>query len=435
MIKSISISELTIGMYVENVVKQKGNVRIKSRGLVKTQSILDALKSKGILEIEVDFAKSRLPESDTKDNAGSEQLLDSDNNAESNSAADIGQLQSDTLSSSVPMRNNIKIAQIEESSSTNAIKAARHQEALEEADKLYSQAKNVQKSFLSQLRSGSTPNIDDLNNLSQDIIESVFDNTDALSCLLMLKDSNEYLVEHAINCAILLAMFARAKNMSEAEVEDLTNAGLLMDVGMASLPRELVAKTGKLNEAEWAKMKTHVDIGVEIAEGLVDPQPIVLDVIANHHERINGSGYPNAKTASEISVYSQMAAIVDCYDAMISNRHHRRSVSATAALQELERDETLDRDLVTEFINAIGLHPVGSLVELHSKHLGIVSKRNRQHPLDPVVMIFYSLQTQLHTDVQRVDLLEADDHIVTGVRPEEFSMNLGKFFKKVFLSG
>jgi len=233
----------------------------------------------------------------------------------------------------------------------------------------------------------------------------------------------------------LLAMFARAKNMSEAEVEDLTNAGLLMDVGMASLPRELVAKTGKLNEAEWAKMKTHVDIGVEIAEGLVDPQPIVLDVIANHHERINGSGYPNAKTASEISVYSQMAAIVDCYDAMISNRHHRRSVSATAALQELERDETLDRDLVTEFINAIGLHPVGSLVELHSKHLGIVSKRNRQHPLDPVVMIFYSLQTQLHTDVQRVDLLEADDHIVTGVRPEEFSMNLGKFFKKVFLSG
>lgn len=333
------------------------------------------------------------------------------------------------------MLNAIKIPQIEESSSTNAINAARYQEALEAADKLYSQAKNVQKSFLNQLHSGSTPNIDDLNNLSQDIIESVFDNTDALSCLLMLKDSNEYLVEHAINCAILLAMFARAKDMSEAEVEDLTNAGLLMDVGMTSLPRELVAKTGKLNEAEWAEMKTHVDIGVEIAKRLVDPHPIVLDVIANHHERINGSGYPNAKTASEISVYSQMAAIVNCYDAMISNRHHRRSVSATAALQELERDETLDRDLVTEFINAIGLHPVGSLVELHSKNPGIVSKRNSQHPLDPVVMIFYNLQTQLHTEVQRVDLQETTDHIITGVRPEEFSMNLGKFFKKVFLSG
>lgn len=421
MIKSISITELTIGMYVENVVKQKGNVRIKSKGLIKTQSILDALRNKGILEIEVDFAKSRLLESDTKIN--------------NNSTTDIGQLQNALQSSSGLMRNAIKIPQIEESISTNAINAARYQEALEAADKLYSQAKNVQKSFLNQLHSGSTPNIDDLNNLSQDIIESVFDNTDALSCLLMLKDSNEYLVEHAINCAILLAMFARAKDMSEAEVEDLTNAGLLMDVGMTSLPRELVAKTGKLNEAEWAEMKTHVDIGVEIAKRLVDPQPVVLDVIANHHERINGSGYPNAKTASEISVYSQMAAIVDSYDAMISNRHHRRSVSATAALQELERDETLDRDLVIEFINAIGLHPVGSLVELHSKNLGIVSKRNSQHPLDPVVMIFYNLQTQLHTEVQRVDLQETTDHIITGVRPEEFSMNLGKFFKKVFLSG
>ncbi len=435
MIKSISISELTIGMYVENVVKQEGNVRIKSKGLIKKQSILDELKSKGILEIEVDFAKSRLPESHISTKTESERMLNSNNAGTNNPATDSLQSEHDTAVSSVIMSESIKIPKITQSQLKSADNAAQYQQGLEEADRLYSQAKNVQKSFVSQLRSGSTPNVDDLNNLSQDIIESVFDNTDALSCLLMLKDSNEYLVEHAINCAILLAMFARAKDMSEAEVEDLTIAGLLMDVGMASLPRDLVAKTTKLSEAEWAKMKTHVDIGIKNAENLADPSRILLDVIANHHERINGSGYPKAKTASEISIYSQMAAIVDCYDAMISNRHHRPSVNATAALQELERDETLDRELVKEFINAIGLHPVGSLVELNSKNLGIVSKRNLQHPLDPIVMIFYSLQTQLHTNVQRVDLREADDHIVTGVRPEEFSINLGKFFKKVFLSG
>jgi len=435
MIKSISISELTIGMYVENVVKQSGNVRIKSKGLIKTQSTLDALKNRGILEIEVDFAKSRLPESHASTHTESEQMLDSNDTNANNPKSNSFSSGNDAVSASPAMSNSIKTAQIDQSEPHSAASVAQHQKALEEADKLYSQAKNVQKSFVGQLRSGSTPNIDDLNNLSQDIIESVFDNTDALSCLLMLKDSNEYLVEHAINCAILLAMFARAKDMSEAEVEDLTSAGLLMDVGMTALPRDLVAKTSKLSETEWATMKTHVDIGIEIAQSLADPKPIVLDVIANHHERINGSGYPKAKTASEISIYSQMAAIVDCYDAMISNRHHRRSVSATAALQELERDETLDRDLVTEFINAIGLHPVGSLVELNSKNLGIVSKRNHQHPLEPTVMIFYSLQSQLHTDVQRVDLTETEDHILTGVRPEEFSMNLGKFFKKVFLSG
>lgn len=383
-------------MYVENVVKQKGNVRIKSRGLIKTQSTLDALVSKGILEVEVDFSKSQLEDKSTsKSETDSEQII---NNA---------------------------FAPSEET--------AQHQASLEKADKLYTQAKSVQQTFVTQLRSGANPNIADLNELSQDIIDSVFDNADALSCLLMLKDSNEYLVEHAINCSILLAMFAQSKNMSQAEVEDLTMAGLLMDIGMASLPNDLLTKATEFNEADWAMIRRHVDIGVELVERLDDVQPIVLDVIQNHHERINGSGYPKAKTVLELSVYAQMAAIVDSYDAMISNRDHKTSASATAALQELEHDETLDRDLVKEFINAIGLHPVGSLVQLDSQQLGIVSQRIPSHPLSPIVMSFYNMQTQLHTDIQRINLSESDDKIITGVRPEEFSVNLGKFFKSVFL--
>jgi hypothetical protein len=128
-----------------------------------------------------------------------------------------------------------------------------------------------------------------------------------------------------------------------------------------------------------------------------------------------------------------MAGIVDCYDAMISNRQHQRSVSATAALHQLESNETLDRELVKEFINAIGLHPVGSLVQLSSQKLAIVSQRNDKQPLKPIVMIFYSMQTQLHTEIVRVDLSQSEDYILTGVRPEEFSMNLDKFFKSIFL--
>jgi HD-GYP domain-containing protein (c-di-GMP phosphodiesterase class II) len=168
-------------------------------------------------------------------------------------------------------------------------------------------------------------------------------------------------------------------------------------------------------------------------ERLDDVAPIVLDVIANHHERVNGSGYPKAKTASEISLYAQMASIVDSYDAMISNRGYKCSDNASIALQKLEKDETLDRDLVLEFINAIGLHPVGSLVQLESQKLAIVSQRQLAHPLEPVVMVFYSLQTQLHTEIQRLDLSRAEDAIVAGVRPEEFSMKLGKFFKQAFI--
>jgi HD-GYP domain-containing protein (c-di-GMP phosphodiesterase class II) len=422
MIKKIHITELTIGMYVESVVKQNGNVRIKSKGLVKSQAILVALENKGILEVEVDFGKSISPNNQTDDKI-----------VENHLAARSAHPENYNVVSSTAVENNGIESQIKESKLTNIINVGQHQEALKDADKLYIQAKNVQKNFVSELRSGSTPNIDHLNDLSQNIIDSVFDNADALSCLLMLKDSNEYLVEHAINCAILLTMFANSKGMSHAEVEDLTIAGLLMDIGMASLPTELLEKTSELNDTDWKVMRSHVDIGLDVVGRLDDAPPIVLDVIANHHERINGSGYPRAKTASEISVYSQMAGIVDCYDAMISNRQHQRSVSATAALHQLESDETLDRELVKEFINAIGLHPVGSLVQLSSQKLAIVSQRNDKQPLNPIVMIFYSMQTQLHTEIVRVDLSQSEDYILTGVRPEEFSMNLDKFFKSIFL--
>jgi HD-GYP domain-containing protein (c-di-GMP phosphodiesterase class II) len=417
MIKTISISELTIGMYVENVVKQKGNVRIKSRGLIKTTAILDSLKSKGILEIEVDFDKSKIVEHAL---AAREPHFE-------NHIAD------PTVNANNVSSNATTASPIKEYKLTSIVHTGQHQKALQDADKLYVQAKNVQKDFVAKLRSGSTPNIEHLSKLAQDIIDSVFDNVDALSCLLMLKDSSEYLAEHAINCAILLTMFASSRGMSQAEIEDLTMAGLLMDIGMASLPRDLLNTTAELNETDWAIMRSHVDIGIEIAQRLSDTPPIVLDVIANHHERVDGSGYPKAKTLSEISVYSQMAAIVDCYDAMISNRHHQCSVTATEALHQLESDETLNSDLVNEFINTIGLHPVGSLVQLQSQQLGIVSQRNSKQPLNPIVMIFYSMQTQLHTAVHRVDLNQSDDYILTGVRPEEFSMNLDKFFKRIFL--
>jgi HD-GYP domain-containing protein (c-di-GMP phosphodiesterase class II) len=314
-----------------------------------------------------------------------------------------------------------------------ASEAKKHLAAIVNADELYNQAKSVQRKFVSQLRSGSTPNMNDLGNLSQDIIDSVFENADALSYLIMLKDPNEYLVEHAINCSILLTIFAQSKGMTQAEIEDLTMAGLLIDIGMASLPSDLLSNKASFNGSDWNMVKTHVDIGIELVERFGDVQPIILDVIANHHERINGSGYPKAKTASEISIYSQMAAIVDSYDAMTSDRNYKPPINATSALQLLEKDETLDRYLVIEFINAIGLHPVGSLVQLESKQLGIVSQRVLAQPLRPVVLVFYNLENQTNIDAQRADLSQTNDNIVSGVRPEEFSINLGSFFKKVLL--
>ena len=389
MIKNISISELTVGMFVERVVKQSGKVIIKSRGIVSSSALIDTLVKKGIEEVEVDFAKSKVP-------APAEQL-------------------------------------VTQHPAVTEIKKPPSSPDIDKAHKLYAQAKSIQKNFIKQLRAGNAPDFSQITNLSQDIIDSVFDNGDALACLMMLKSSDDYLVEHAINCSILLAMFAQYKGFSQADTEDLTQAGLFMDLGMASLPSDLLDKEGSFSAADWNMIRSHIDIGYELVERFGDVPSLVLDVIANHHEREDGSGYPRGKNADQISIHSKMAAIVDSYDAMISNRSYSCSQSATEALQLLEEDTTLNTDLVTDFINAIGLHPVGSLLELASGNLAMVTQRNPKSPLKPTVMSFYSVRNQVHTEIKRVDLSKANDKIIRGIRPEEFSLNLAGFFKKVFL--
>jgi HD-GYP domain-containing protein (c-di-GMP phosphodiesterase class II) len=251
----------------------------------------------------------------------------------------------------------------------------------------------------------------------------------------MLKESNDYLVEHSLNCSILMSLFATHKGLSQTDVEDLTLAGMLMDCGMALLPPELAASKETFSSADKVLMQTHVDIGLEVVDRYSDLPPIVVDVMAHHHERIDGSGYPKQKDAEDISVYAQMAGIVDVYDAMLTDRGYRSSTSVRETLELMQKDEGLNTELVNEFTQAIGLFPVGSLVHLKSGKLAIVIQRNRRNPLQPTVMAFYSVRSKQLTEVKRIDLKKQNtDKIIASVTPEEFDLNIPSFFKNVLLS-
>jgi HD-GYP domain-containing protein (c-di-GMP phosphodiesterase class II) len=214
----------------------------------------------------------------------------------------------------------------------------------------------------------------------------------------------------------------------------MTLAGLLMDCGMAALPNELTERTDTFTEADHTLVRTHVDIGIEIAERFSDLPSIVLDVISNHHERLDGSGYPKAKSEGEISEQAQMAAIVDVYDALLTDRSYRSSTSAQKSLEMMQNDPGHDTELVNDFIKSIGLFPVGSLVHLKSEKLAIVVKRNKSNPLTPVVMTFYSIRNKHHTEVKRIDLKkQSNDKIMGGVSSEEFDINMPKFFRSALL--
>lgn len=394
MLKAVSIEDLKPGMYVNNVLKQKGTMKIKSKGLVKDAAAISNLQGRGVLELEVDYSKSKLPLDFTGESEAAEEL--------------------------------------KKPATKKPVKSLSDQ--MSEAQSLHEQAKTIQRGFISKIKKDQKADLDNLHDLSLDIVDSVIESPNALSCLALLNRSDEYLMEHSLNCATLLTMFAKHLNYDSEITEQLSFAGLLMDVGMANVPDDITHKVGKLTKNELDIISTHVDVGLDIVERCGEVSDIVRDIIFNHHERLDGSGYPDNKTEEQLNDYVRMAAIVDCYDAMTSPRPYREAVPATTALKKLLVDKTLDQTLVQKFIQCLGVHPVGSVVKLDNNRLAIVVRANKKDPLKPIVMTFYHLNSGHYSETKMVDLRRSDVEIESSVRPEEFGLNLAKFFREVFIS-
>lgn len=392
---NIKIDDLVPGMFVSGVLKQSGQLRIKTQGLVKSKGIIEQLKSKGILEVQVDLDRS------------SQSVVDKYSTPEP-----------------------------EPEPTDNQIKEKTEGEALNEAQSLYDKAKIAHKRFLKRMQAGQVGNLEALKQSCNEMIESLFENANALQCLTLIKDDQEYLLQHCLNSAILMGVFAKHLGFDKELINELCLAGLLMDAGMSTVPKEIIDKPRKLNSKEWNIIKSHVDTGMEMVERMGELSDTIMNTIANHHERLDGTGYPSAKAGKYIGIYGRMAAIVDTYDALTSDRPWRKAYSPTAALKQLLADDSgkIDPSLVQQFIKCIGVHPVGSLVKLKSDRLGIIIKANTTEPLKPVVMCFYSLSSGMHTELKRVDLGMVKDEIIASVRPEEFKINLNKFFREVFLA-
>ncbi len=391
MLEQVPIDDLQPGMYVNQVLEQTGTLKMRSKGVVKTQAIIDSLKAKGILTVEVDLTKSKLPQ---------------------------------TAEPVETTAQDVKKAPVK----------AVGRDSINEASDLYNNALTIQSSFLKSLQNDAVTDLSTMESLSHSLIESVFDNKDALSCLTMIKNTDQYLLEHSINCSVLSGIFCKFLGYDRDIIEQVSLGTLLMDVGMSALPEEIRNNVDEFTQDDWEVMKTHVEMGVDLVEQCGEISDLSLRIIQEHHERIDGSGYPRGLSGDQISEFSQIAAIVDAYDAMTSNRSHKNSITPAQALKRLKQTENLDQGLVKQFIQCIGVHPVGSLVRLRSGKLGIVSKINPDDPVSPHVMTFYSVTSQHFNEVKRIDLSLYDDEIVSGVRPEEFSLNLPKFFKDVFVN-
>jgi len=283
------------------------------------------------------------------------------------------------------------------------------------ARRLHVEANKMARLVLDDVRLGQQIQVERLDPLVDSMVESVFRHQDALLPMARLKNLDDYTFEHSVSVSALLIAFGRAMKLPKETIQEIALGGLLHDIGKAHIPEAILNKPAKLTDDEFAKMKSHVAESLRLLQDVPGISVATRQVVAEHHERFDGTGYPNRLPGSSISLYGQMAAIVDVYDAITSDKVYNRGMPPTQALKKLLEwsKHHFDPQLVQTFIRAIGIYPTGTLVRLESNRMGVVVEQNEGNLLQPVVRIFYHAGQQHYIPPEVIDLSKVQDKVAS----------------------
>jgi HD-GYP domain-containing protein (c-di-GMP phosphodiesterase class II) len=250
-------------------------------------------------------------------------------------------------------------------------------------------SESMMRDVIACVRAGRTLDAERLRTAVVTMTESVLRNPDALVLFAQLRDKGEYTVTHALDAAVYMITFGRFLQLEETQIEFLGYLGLLQDVGKLRLPQELLEKRDRLSVEEFERAKLHVNYSAEILRATPGLPPDLARLATLHHERHDGSGYPNHLRGPEIGMIGSIAAIVDTFDALTMERPYAAPIAPSAALSLLYkwRGVFFDSGLVEQFIRCIGIFPMGSVVELNSGEVGVVIAQNMAKRLQPRVML------------------------------------------------
>jgi len=289
--------------------------------------------------------------------------------------------------------------------------------------------------MLSHARTGEIINTSTAKLLVAELANNIVENLDASMWLTHLKQRDEYTAIHSLNVCVLSLTFGRALGLPLEELNEIGLGALLHDIGKMRVPLKVLNKPGKLTKDEFEIMKSHPGMGYEIVRNDKNLSPKVLTIIRSHHERLNGKGYPDNLPEESISYYTKMVSITDVYDAITSDRVYHDGMTPHDALKSLYEwmPDNYDSELIQAFIRTIGIYPVGSVVELHSGHVGIVVKLNEQHRLKPVVMLvinregeFYSVRKLINLASSVWDRKKNKPGIKRITDPKEYNIDIKK---------
>ncbi|HSH88092.1 MAG TPA: HD-GYP domain-containing protein [Methylophilus sp.] len=280
----------------------------------------------------------------------------------------------------------------------------------------------------------------DLVHVSQSLdnmLQSIERNPDALLWLSRLRQTDDYAYNKALYVSINMMAFGHFLSLPRKQVKDLGMAGLLQDLGKIQIPAQILQKPSRLEESEFELVMQHVEASLQTLRSNTDISHDVMQIVGEHHERFDGSGYPNGLKGADISLLGQIAGIMDTYCAMTSDKPYAKGMFSHQVLETLytTKNEKFSESLIDQLIQFFGIYPVSSLVELNSGEVAVVIQQNQIRRLQPRVMILLDTQKQRMTSPVTLDLIHGPltpageaYRIVRGLPPDSYGLNPAHYY-------
>lgn len=295
--------------------------------------------------------------------------------------------------------------------------------AVAKAAALYRKSRGQVLSMFTEARLGKAVDPAQCVALVDEISDSVMRNPGALISIARLKSRDEYTYMHSVAVCALMVALARQLGLKGEQVRQAGLAGMLHDLGKALMPLEVLNKPGKLTDEEFEVMRSHPARGHELLVEGGAAGEVVLDVCLHHHERVDGTGYPNKLRGEQISLFAKMGAVCDVYDAVTSKRPYKDGWDPGEALRHMAQWKGhFDPAVFQAFVKTVGIYPIGSLVRLQSGRLAVVTAQNPNSLLTPKVKVFFSTKSNMRILPEELDLGGpwTQDKVVACEPPEKW---------------
>lgn len=311
-------------------------------------------------------------------------------------------------------------------------------EELPKAKDLYRKTIQSVHHAIKAIKFGQSFSSHDIEVTVEGIVESILRNPDAMVNISQIRGYDDYVYEHSVNVTILVCALCHELGYVKDTIVEAGVGAFLHDLGMTWIPENIVNKPDKLTEVEYTVMKRHPSYGIEIIKDRKGISELSRIVVMQHHERLDGNGYPRGLKKNQIHVMGSIAGIADIYDAMTSDRVHRPAFTPQQALAILY--SSIDRDfppMITEhFVKLLGVYPVGSFVQLVSGEKGIVLRVRKNKILSPDVLILFAedgkkLSVPVEYPLAQMERQAGGERYVIdkSLNPKDFRIKIAEYVK------